>query len=42
MAYGFGSLGLQRLEAETDPENERSARVLEKLGFRPIGQASAS
>jgi ribosomal-protein-alanine N-acetyltransferase len=41
VAYGFGSLGLQRLEAETDPENERSARVLEKLGFRPIGQASA-
>jgi len=42
VAYGFGSLGLERLEAETDPENERSARVLEKVGFRPIGQASAS
>src|SRR5689334_12885750 len=42
VAYGFGSLGLERLEAETDPDNERSARVLAKLGFRPIGQASAS
>ena len=42
VAYGFGSLGLERIEAETDPENERSARVLEKVGFRPIGQASAS
>jgi [ribosomal protein S5]-alanine N-acetyltransferase len=41
VAYGFGSLGLERLEAETDPENERSARVLAKVGFRPIGQASA-
>jgi RimJ/RimL family protein N-acetyltransferase len=42
VAYGFGSLGLERLEAETDPENQRSERVLAKLGFRPIGQASAS
>jgi RimJ/RimL family protein N-acetyltransferase len=41
VAYGFGSLELERLEAETDPENERSARVLAKVGFRPIGQASA-
>jgi RimJ/RimL family protein N-acetyltransferase len=41
VSYGFGGLGLERLEAETDPENERSARVLEKVGFRPIGQASA-
>jgi ribosomal-protein-alanine N-acetyltransferase len=41
VAYGFGSLGLERLEAETDPENERSARVLAKVDFRPIGQASA-
>ena len=41
VAYGFGSLGLERLEAETDPENQRSERVLAKLGFRPIGQASA-
>lgn len=41
VAYGFGSLELERLEAETDPENERSARVLAKVGFRPIGQVSA-
>jgi ribosomal-protein-alanine N-acetyltransferase len=41
VAYGFGSLGLERLEAETDPENQRSARVLAKVGFRLVGQASA-
>jgi RimJ/RimL family protein N-acetyltransferase len=41
VAYGFGGRGLERMEAETDPENERSARVLGKVGFRPIGQASA-
>jgi RimJ/RimL family protein N-acetyltransferase len=41
VAHGFGSLGLERLEAETDPENQRSARVLAKVGFRPVGQASA-
>jgi RimJ/RimL family protein N-acetyltransferase len=41
VAHGFGNLGLERLEAETDPENERSARVLAKVGFRPVGQASA-
>ena len=41
VAYGFGTLGLRRIEAETDPENERSAHVLLKMGFRPVGQVSA-
>jgi 8-oxo-dGTP diphosphatase len=31
-------LGATRLEAETFPENHASARVLEKLGFRVIGE----
>jgi RimJ/RimL family protein N-acetyltransferase len=29
----FGPLGLRRLEADTDPRNEASLRVLERLGF---------
>lgn len=33
VAYAFGPLGLRRLEADIDPRNERSARVLERLGF---------
>jgi [ribosomal protein S5]-alanine N-acetyltransferase len=41
VAYGFGELGLQWIKAETDPENERSAHVLTKIGFRPSGQRSA-
>jgi 8-oxo-dGTP diphosphatase len=32
------SLGATRLEAETFPENQASARVLRKLGFREIGE----
>lgn len=31
--YGFGSLGLNRIEADIDPRNEASARSLERLGF---------
>jgi ribosomal-protein-alanine N-acetyltransferase len=31
--YGFDGLGLRRIEAETLPGNQASARVLEKLGF---------
>jgi RimJ/RimL family protein N-acetyltransferase len=31
-------LGATRLEAETFPENQASARVLQKLGFRTIGE----
>lgn len=31
--YGFDSLGLRRVEAEIDPDNQSSAKALEKLGF---------
>lgn len=31
--YGFSSLGLRRIEAEIDPDNQSSAKALEKLGF---------
>lgn len=33
VAYAFGDLGLNRLEADIDPRNLRSARSLERLGF---------
>jgi RimJ/RimL family protein N-acetyltransferase len=35
--FAFDGLGLQRLEADTDPRNERSIRVLERHGFRREG-----
>jgi RimJ/RimL family protein N-acetyltransferase len=31
--YGFEHLNLNRIEADIDPRNERSARVLQRLGF---------
>jgi RimJ/RimL family protein N-acetyltransferase len=31
--HGFGPLGLNRVEAHTDAANERSIRLLERLGF---------
>lgn len=37
VAYAFGELGLRRLEADIDPRNERSARSLQRLGFRREG-----
>lgn len=33
MAYGRGTLGLNRIVAITSPDNDDSARLLEKLGF---------
>ena len=33
VAYGFETLDLHRLEAELDPRNEASTRVLERQGF---------
>jgi RimJ/RimL family protein N-acetyltransferase len=33
----FGQLDLNRLEADIDPRNEPSARILERLGFRKEG-----
>jgi RimJ/RimL family protein N-acetyltransferase len=35
--YGFTSLNLNRIEADIDPRNAASARVLERLGFRKEG-----
>jgi RimJ/RimL family protein N-acetyltransferase len=37
VGYGFTALDLNRIEADIDPRNEASARVLEKLGFRKEG-----
>jgi RimJ/RimL family protein N-acetyltransferase len=37
IAHGFDALGLNRIEADIDPRNVGSARVLEKLGFRKEG-----
>lgn len=37
LGYGFGTLDLNRLEADIDPRNAASGRVLEKLGFRREG-----
>src|SRR5258705_3436097 len=35
--YGFGPLGLRRIEADTDPRNLASLRALERLGFTREG-----
>ena len=35
--HGFREVGLNRVEADIDPRNEASGRVLEKLGFRNEG-----
>jgi [ribosomal protein S5]-alanine N-acetyltransferase len=35
--HGFDALDLNRIEADIDPRNVGSARVLEKLGFRKEG-----
>jgi len=35
--YGFRELGLNRVEADVDPQNKASTRVLENLGFRQEG-----
>ena len=37
--HAFSDLRLHRLEADVDPRNERSLRVLEKLGFVREGYA---
>ncbi len=34
LAFGFGDMGLQRIEAKSFPENSASVRVLEKLGMK--------
>jgi [ribosomal protein S5]-alanine N-acetyltransferase len=35
--FSFRTLGLHRIEADVDPRNERSLRVLERQGFRREG-----
>jgi RimJ/RimL family protein N-acetyltransferase len=35
--FAFGQLGLRRIEADTDPDNSASIRLLESLGFRREG-----
>jgi [ribosomal protein S5]-alanine N-acetyltransferase len=37
LEYGFGELGLNRIEADIDPRNSASARTLERLGFTKEG-----
>jgi len=37
LGLGFGTLGLQRISAYASPDNPRSLRALEKLGFEPEG-----
>ena len=38
LKWGFDSLGLQRIEADIDPRNARSRRLLERLGFLSEGR----
>jgi RimJ/RimL family protein N-acetyltransferase len=35
--FAFASLKLRRLEADVDPRNENSLRILDKLGFQREG-----
>lgn len=37
LEHAFGQLDLNRIEADIDPRNEASARLLERLGFRREG-----
>jgi RimJ/RimL family protein N-acetyltransferase len=37
LRFGFSDLDLNRVEADIDPRNERSARLLERLGFKKEG-----
>lgn len=41
IAYTFGPLNLHRIMANYMPRNERSARVLQRLGFKVEGYAEA-
>ncbi len=37
IGHAFGDLALRRLEADVDPRNEPSLRLLDKLGFKREG-----
>jgi [ribosomal protein S5]-alanine N-acetyltransferase len=39
IGHGFGAIELNRIEADIDPRNASSARVLERLGFVKEGRA---
>ncbi|SCK58073.1 ribosomal-protein-alanine N-acetyltransferase [Streptomyces sp. WMMB 714] len=39
--YAFGELGLHRLEADIQPENTRSSKLVARLGFRLEGHSPA-
>ncbi|MBH9554129.1 GNAT family N-acetyltransferase [Inhella gelatinilytica] len=38
LSWGFGPLGLHRVEADIDPANESSAKLLRRLGFQLEGR----
>jgi ribosomal-protein-alanine N-acetyltransferase len=42
LAFGFDTLGAERLGAEWFHDNPASGRVLEKLGFRPEGETMSN
>ncbi len=37
LELAFGELGLNRIEADIDPRNQASARILERMGFQQEG-----
>lgn len=37
LELAFGELGLNRIEADIDPRNDASARILERMGFQQEG-----
>ena len=37
LTHVFDTLGMERIEADVDPRNDRSVRLLERLGFRREG-----
>ena len=37
LGHAFGALDMNRIEADIDPRNEASSRLLERLGFRQEG-----
>lgn len=37
LAYAFGELNLNRIEADIDPRNDASAKTLERMGFQKEG-----
>ncbi len=37
VAWALAQPGVRRVEAETEPDNKASQRVLEKCGFLPVG-----